>query len=105
VQILRDAQTFAPQAPEVPTEFARVYLDLHRPADALAQAGRALALTPREPHALNNRGVVLLAMNQTAAARRDFLAALQVDPCLVESRDNLQRTGGIPADVPRCTGR
>ena len=104
LQVLREAETFAPQAPEVPTELARVYLDLHRPAEALAQAGRALALTPREPHALNNRGVVLLAMNQTAAARRDFLAALQLDSCLVEARDNLQRSGGIPADAPHCTG-
>ena len=38
-------------------------------------------------------------------ARRDFLAALQLDPCLVEARDNLQRSGGIPADAPHCTGR
>jgi Flp pilus assembly protein TadD len=52
-----------------------------------------LALTPGEPHALNNRGAVLLAMNQTAAARRDFLAALKIDPCLTEARENLARSG------------
>jgi hypothetical protein len=41
-------------------------------------------------------------MNQTAAARRDFMAALTIDPCLTEARDNLQRSGGIPPDAPRC---
>ena len=61
-----------------------------------------LALTPGDPHAINNRGAVLLAMNQTAAARRDFLAALRIDACLEEARDNLERSGGIPPDAPAC---
>ena len=77
-------------------------LELGRPAEALAEAGKALALSPHEPHALNNRGVVLLAMAQTAAARRDFLAALAIDPCLEEARQNLERSGGIPGEAPRC---
>jgi protein O-mannosyl-transferase len=102
VEILREAGRLAPQDAEVPTELARVYLELHRPGEALAEAGRALALSPNEPHALNNRGVVLLAMHQPKAARGDFLAALRTDPCLTEARDNLARSGGVPADAPRC---
>jgi hypothetical protein len=104
VALLQDAERLAPDNPEIPTELARVELERNRPAEALAQAGRALALTPREPHALNNRGAVLLAMKQTAAARRDFLAALSVEPCLEEARENLARSGGVPADAPRCSG-
>jgi tetratricopeptide (TPR) repeat protein len=102
VAILREAERLAPQDPDLPTELARVYLELQRPADALSEAGRALALAPNEPHALNNRGVVLLAMNQADAARRDFLAALRKDPCLTEARENLAKSGGVPEDAPRC---
>ena len=100
--ILEEAARIAPQDSDVATELARVDLELNRPADALAQAGRALALAPREAHALNNRGAVLLAMNQTAAARRDFIASLRIDPCLEEARQNLERSGGVPPDIPLC---
>ena len=102
VGILEDAGRLAPEDSVIPSELTRVYLELHRPAEALAQAGRALALSPREPHALSNRGVVLLAMGQTAAARRDFLAALNIDSCLAEARDNLEHSGGIPSEAPVC---
>lgn len=102
LMVLTEAARLAPQDAEVATEMARVYLEMGRPGEALAQAGRALALTPGEPHALNNRGAVLLGMNQTAAARRDFLAALRVDPCLQDARENLARSGGVPAEAPRC---
>jgi tetratricopeptide (TPR) repeat protein len=105
LQVLEEAARIAPQDPDAATEMARVYLELHRPADALAQAGRALALAPRDAHALNNRGAVLLAMNQTAAARRDFIEALRRDACLEEARENLERSGGVPADAPRCAAR
>jgi hypothetical protein len=103
LSILQDAKRLAPQDPALATELARVYLELQRPAEALSEAGRALALTPGEPHAINNRGTVLLALHQSAAARRDFLAALKIDPCLREARANLERSGGIPAEVGRCT--
>ncbi len=103
VALLEDAERLDPGDPEIPTELARVDLELNHPGDALAQAGRALALTPGEAHALNNRGAVLLAMNQTEAARSDFLAALRVDACLAEARQNLERSGGIPLDAPRCS--
>jgi tetratricopeptide (TPR) repeat protein len=100
--LLQDGERLTPEDPQIPTELARVDLQLNRSAAALAQAGRALALAPHEPHALNNRGAVLLAMNQIAAARRDFLAALGVDPCLTEARENLERSGGVPAEAPHC---
>jgi hypothetical protein len=102
VELLKEAERIAPQDAEVPTELARVYLQLRSPGEALSEAGRALALTPREPHAFSNRGAVLLAMNQREAARRDFLAALRIDPCLTDARENLERSGGVPADAPRC---
>lgn len=105
LQVLQDAARIAPQDPDVATELARVYLELHRSADALAQAGRALAFKPRDAHALNNRGAVLLAMNQTAAARRDFMESLRIDACLEEARQNLERSGGVPPDAPRCAAR
>ncbi len=103
--ILEEAARWYPQSAEVATELARVYLELHRNGEALAQAGRALALTPGDPHALNNRGAVLLAMGQTAAARRDFVEALRRDACLGEARENLQRSGGVPDGVGECGRR
>jgi tetratricopeptide (TPR) repeat protein len=100
--VLEEAKTIAPQDADVATELARVELELGRPAEALAEAGRALALRPRDPHALNNRGAVLLALQQAAAARRDFAEALRLDPCLEEARANLERSGGVPAEVMGC---
>jgi tetratricopeptide (TPR) repeat protein len=102
VDLLKKTERIAPQNPDVATELARVYLELGRPAEALGEAGRALALSPRDPRALNNRGTVLLAMKQTAAARRDFINALHIEPCLREARENLDHSGGVPADVPTC---
>ena len=100
--LLAEAQRLEPEDPGPPAEMAKVYLELNRPADALAQAGRALALAPRDPGALNNRGTVLAAMGQTAAARRDFVAALALDPCLEEPRRNLERFGGVPPGTSDC---
>jgi hypothetical protein len=100
--LLAEAQRLAPEDPAPPAEMARVYLELNRPADALAHAGRALALAPRDPAALSNRGTALAAMGQTAAARRDFIAALALDPCLEEPRHNLERSGGVPPGISEC---
>ena len=100
--VLLEAERLAPQDPDIASELARVYVELHRNGEALAEAGRALALAPGDPHGLNNRGAVLLAMNQTAAARRDFLEALRREPCLKEARENLERSGGVPPDAPAC---
>ena len=60
--LLKDAERVSPSDPDLPSELVRVDLELNRPAEALAEAGRALALAPREAHALNNRGAALLAL-------------------------------------------
>jgi tetratricopeptide (TPR) repeat protein len=80
-----------PPNPDVLTEKGRVYLDLGQPAEALREFGHALALAPRDAHAINNRGVALLALGQTNAARADFEHALQIDPKLEDARQNLAR--------------
>jgi hypothetical protein len=87
LEILRTA----PATTDVLAERGRVYLDLGRPADALREFGRALALSPRDAHAVNNRGAALLALGQTAAARTDFERALSIDPTLPEAKQNLER--------------
>ena len=64
---------------------------------ALAEFGKALALAPNNPKALNNRGTALAALGQREAAVADFERALDRDPCLSEARLNLRRLG---ADRP-----
>lgn len=90
IRLLREA----PGGAEVFSELGTAYLGLGRPAEALTEFGRALALTPRDPRALNNRGAALLALGQTEAARRDFERALALDPCLFEARLNLRAGPG-----------
>jgi hypothetical protein len=81
----------APATADVLSERGRVYLDLGRPADALREFGRALALSPNDAHAINNRGAALLALGQNTAAQADFARALSIDPRLREAKDNLSR--------------
>jgi Flp pilus assembly protein TadD len=40
---------------------------------------------------MNNRGVALVALGQTEAARADFERALLADPALAEARENLAK--------------
>jgi Tfp pilus assembly protein PilF len=40
---------------------------------------------------MNNRGVALLALGQTEAARADFERALRALPSLAEARENLAK--------------
>lgn len=72
---------------------------LGRPQDALGELGRALALSPRDAEAINNRGVALQALGQAYPARRDFEHALQLGPCLFDPRYNLMSMG-IPTSAP-----
>ena len=74
---------------------------LGRPQDALPEFGRALALSPRDAEAFNNRGVALQALGQAYPARRDYEHALQIDPCLFDARYNLV-SQGVP--VPPAGG-
>jgi Flp pilus assembly protein TadD len=48
-------------------------------------------MKPRDAHAINNRGVALLALGQTTAARLDFEKALKIDPGLQDAQLNLAR--------------
>ena len=97
LEVLREARAAAPEDPAVPSEAGRVLLAAGRPAEALAEFGRALALAPRDPRCFNNRGAALRALGQTDAARQDFERALALDPCLAEARENLRELGVEPA--------
>lgn len=101
VALLKEAESIAPEDAAVASEQGRVHLEAGQPAEALAAFGRALALLPNDPLAINNRGVALSQLNQTEAARADFERALRGDACLFEARYNLFKMGvrtPLPAD-------
>ena len=93
LEVLKDAERIVPEDPAVASEEGRIYLTAGMAPQALSAFGRALALSPGQPEALQNRGVALLALGQRDAARRDFEAALKRNPCLFEARLNLRRMG------------
>jgi protein O-mannosyl-transferase len=98
-RLLEDAKRKSPNDALVASELGRVYASSGAPEKALAEFGRALALTPNSPQALSNRGVALLLMKQHDAARMDFERALQIDPCAFEARLNASRMGlRLPPD-------
>ena len=80
----------------------QAYLTSGEPGKALGEFGRALAMAPDNPQALSNRGVALLMLKQTAAAKSDFERALEIDPCAFEARLNALRMGLHPAPAPQC---
>lgn len=90
------AKNIAPANPDVASESGRVWLESGNAAQALQEFGRALALAPGQARHLQNRGAALLALGQPEAARADFEAALQRDPCLKPARENLVRLGLAP---------
>jgi Flp pilus assembly protein TadD len=100
--LLEEARRIAPASAAVASELARTWLAIGRPAEALPEFGRALALAPNDPQALNNRGVALLALGQTEAARQDFERALGRDPCSFDARLNLLRLGVRTPDPSGC---
>ena len=71
-------------------------------AEALAAFGRALALSPSDALALNNRGVALFSLGQVDAARQDFERALKVEPCQFDARLNLRKIGVQTKGSPEC---
>ncbi len=99
--LLEDAQRTAPGDSAVASEQGRVFLELGRPAEALAAFGRALALNPGDANAVNNRGVALELLGQREAAKQDFERALKIDPCLFHARLNLKRLG-VPVPGADC---
>jgi Flp pilus assembly protein TadD len=80
----------------------RILLESGKPDLALAEFGRALALAPNDPKALNNRGAALAALGQTEAARADFERALERDPCFADALSNLRRLGVARPRSPDC---
>jgi tetratricopeptide (TPR) repeat protein len=77
-------------------EQGSILLRMNRPAEALNAFGQALALTPDDPGAINNRGAALLALGQREAARADFERALTKDRCYFDALLNLARIGAAP---------
>jgi tetratricopeptide (TPR) repeat protein len=61
-------------------ELARLWRDWGFPELGLADAARAVYYAPSSAAAHNTRGTLLLATGQTDAARREFEAALRIDP-------------------------
>ena len=101
-QLLADAGALAPEDPAIPAELGRMHLQSGRPGRALAEFGRALALAPNDPKALNNRGAALAALCQKEAAQADFERALDRDPCLFDARLNLRRLGIARSAPSNC---
>lgn len=89
----------APDDGLIATERGRLLLTLGRPAEALSQFGRALALTPNDARAISNRAVALAALGARDAAVADFQRALEKDACLSEARENLSKLG-VRTQVP-----
>jgi len=97
--LLEEAKKIAPNDAAVASDMGRVFMQLHRPSDALNEYGRALALEPANPLAHNNRGVALQALGIRDHAERDFRRAVELDPCLEPARENLAKLG-IRVDAP-----
>jgi tetratricopeptide (TPR) repeat protein len=91
--LLEEAKRLAPSDPQVAAQLGRAYLNWGGPERALPEFGRALALAPNSPEALNNRGVALQMLKQSDAARQDFERALKIEPCFWDARYNLKRMG------------
>jgi tetratricopeptide (TPR) repeat protein len=90
--LLSQAAALSGRATPVPPEpllaLARLHLATDRPALALAESERALALAPEHAHALALRGAARYELGQLDLAEEAFRAALARDP-----RDLLARGG------------
>ena len=102
LEVLKDAEQIAPDAPAIPTERGRILLAQGRPIDALQAFGRELALAPNSAMGFNNRGAALMVLGQKDAARADFERALARDPCLFDARFNLAEMGERTPGAPGC---
>ncbi len=96
---LLEAKRIAPDDALVASELGKVFLERSQASQALAEFGRAVALRPADPVALNNRGVALTMLGIREHAVADFQQALRLDPCLLDARRNL-RVAGIPTVIP-----
>ena len=83
----------------VATEKGRLLLTLGRPADALAEFGRALVINPNDARAISTRAVALAALGSRDAAIAELRRALDKDACLSDARENLLKLG-VPSTAP-----
>jgi hypothetical protein len=105
LEVLNAANRRFPNDFNLETERGRLLLATGHAPEALGAFGHALAISPSNPMALNNRGVALAALGQIAAARADFERALKADPCFAEAAGNLKRLGfPAPDRLQPCLG-
>ena len=102
ILLLDETSTLFPNDPRVPSELGRIYLAQGDAPHALAAFGVALAESPADPLAYNNRGAALAALGQNEAARTDFDRALSLNPCEFNALLNLRRLGSPRPVPPDC---
>ncbi len=99
IRLLEEAKNSAPDNSDLASELGRAYLMSGDSSSALREFGRALALRPNDPLAINNRGVAMLRLGLREPALSDFRRALELDPCYFDARSNL-RKAGIATELP-----
>jgi tetratricopeptide (TPR) repeat protein len=75
-------------------EWANVLVETGRALEALPLYDRAISLEPTRGVLHHNRGVCLLRLGETEAARASFLQALKHEPCYRHTLNELARLDG-----------
>lgn len=88
-----------PRMPGALTNLAANLQEQRRWPEAAEAYRQALAVTPDAP-SFNNYGVVLLYLDDSAAAARQFHEALRLDPTLSSARRNLSKIAGVELRAP-----
>lgn len=102
IRMLEEAKINAPDSPDVASELGRAYLMSGDSSNALKEFGRAVALRPNDPLAINNRGVALSRLSLRDPAIADFRRAVEIDPCYFDARLNLRKAGIETAPPQTC---
>jgi tetratricopeptide (TPR) repeat protein len=91
-----------PQLPAAHYNYANDLLRLGKYRRAARLFSKSLRLYPTDVWALNNRGLAYLKTGKRDRARRDFEAALGIDPQFAPARRNLAslRSGPAASDTP-----
>ena len=89
LRLLAEAQSLAPDDPDVATERGVVYLEMGRPSDASREFSVAVTASPDDPQALANYGAALYALGHGEEAAETFRTALRIDRCNFDARNNL----------------
>ena len=86
---LAELVTLAPDDAGVHNDMSFVLNELHRHAESLEHAERAIQLDPADASARNNRGIAAAGLSRFDDARESFEAALQINPQYPEVWNNL----------------